>query len=159
MNTGGELLIGLAIAVGLVGVLVPVLPGLLLVWLAVGVWAVDLGGTTAWVTFALVTALFLAGTVVKYVVPGRRLRSVGVPWRSTAFGGALGLVGFFALPVVGLPIGFLLGVYLAELARLRDHEDAVRSTRQAAVAAGWSVVIELSAGLLMALSWLVAVLA
>jgi uncharacterized protein len=159
MSTGGELLVGVAIAVGLVGVLVPVLPGLALVWVAVGVWAVDLGSTAGWVTFALVTALFAVGTVVKYVVPGRRLRSAGVPWRSTALGGALGLVGFFVLPVIGLPIGFLLGVYLAELARLRDHDDAVRSTRHAAVAAGWSVAIELSAGLLMALSWLVVVLA
>ncbi len=159
MSTGGELLIGLAIAVGLIGVIVPLLPGLILVWAAILVWALDLRSPLGWVTLAVATVFLVAGTVVKYVVPGRRLRAAGVPWASTATGAALGLVGFFVLPVIGLPIGFVLGVYLAEWARLRSHEAATRSTRQAAKAAGWSVLIELVAGVAMALTWLVAVLA
>jgi uncharacterized protein YqgC (DUF456 family) len=159
VSTGGEVLVALVIGLGLVGVLVPVLPGLLLVWAAVGGWALSVRTTTGWLTFALVSALFIVGTVVKYAVPGRRLRRVGVPWSSTAVGGALGLVGFFVIPVLGLPIGFVLGVYLAEWSRLHSHELAVAATRQAAVAAGWSVLIELGAGLAMALSWLVVVLA
>ncbi|GAA0316713.1 DUF456 family protein [Kineococcus aurantiacus] len=31
-------------------------------------------------------------------------------------GAVLGVVGFFAVPVVGLPLGFVLGVFLGELA-------------------------------------------
>jgi uncharacterized protein YqgC (DUF456 family) len=159
MSGSGEVLVGLVIAVGLVGVLLPVLPGLVLVWGAVGVWALSVRTLTAWLVLAAATALFLGGTVVKYVVPGRRLRSSGVPWSSMAAGAALGFVGFFVLPVVGLPIGFVLGVYLAELARLGRHDRAARSTRQAVAAAGWSVLIELAAGVAIALVWLVAVLA
>jgi uncharacterized protein YqgC (DUF456 family) len=159
MSGSGEVLVGLVIAVGLVGVLLPVLPGLVLVWAAVGVWALSVRTLTGWLVLAVASALFVGGTVVKYVVPGRRLRSSGVPWSSMAAGAALGLVGFFVLPVVGLPIGFVLGVYLAELARLKSHDRAARSTRQAAAAAGWSVLIELAAGVAIALVWLVAVLA
>ncbi len=137
--------------------LLPVLPGLVLVWGAVGVWALTVRSPVAWLVLAGATALFVGGTVLKYVVPGRRLRRAGMPWSTMAAGAALGLVGFFVLPVVGLLIGFVLGVYLAELARLGSHERASRSTRQAAAAAGWSALIELSAGVAIGLLWLVAV--
>ena len=33
-------------------------------------------------------------------------------------GGVLGVVGFFVIPVIGLPLGFVLGVYLSELSRV-----------------------------------------
>nr|WP_284290737.1 DUF456 family protein [Angustibacter aerolatus] len=52
--------------------------------------------------------------MVKYVLPGRRLKDAGVPWWTTLAGVALGVVGFFVVPVVGLLLGFVLGVYLAE---------------------------------------------
>jgi uncharacterized protein len=159
VSGGGEVLVGAVIAVGLVGVLVPVLPGLALVWAAILVWALVEASTTGWLVLAVVTVLFATGTVVKYVVPGRRLRRAGVPWRSTALGVVLALVGFFVIPVVGLLLGFVVGVYVAERVRLGSPGAAQESTRQALVAAGWSVLIELTAGMAMALCWLVGVLA
>jgi uncharacterized protein YqgC (DUF456 family) len=158
MSAGGEVLVGMAIAIGLIGVLVPVLPGLLLVWAAILVWAFEVGGSAAWTVLALVTALFLAGTVVKYVVPGRRLRRAGVPWTSTAVGALLGLVGFFVIPVVGLVVGFVLGVYLAEWQRLHAPGPAWQATKHALAAAGWSALIELCAGMARAAFWLAGVL-
>jgi hypothetical protein len=58
--------------------------------------------------------------------------------------------------VVGLFLGFVLGVYLAELQRL-GGEDAWPSTKHALRAVGLSVLIELSAAMLAAGTWLVAV--
>jgi uncharacterized protein YqgC (DUF456 family) len=158
VSTGGEVLVGLVIAIGLVGVLVPVLPGLFLVWGAIAVWALAVSSPVGWTVLAATTALLVGGTVVKYVVPGRRLRQAGVPWGSTAAGAVLGLVGFFVLPVVGLLVGFVLGVYLAERHRLGAHALAWQSTRHALAAAGWSMLIELAAGVSMAICWLVGVL-
>ena len=43
-------------------------------------------------------------------------------------GALLGIVGFFVIPVVGLVIGFVVGVYLAEWYRLRDVARAWRAT-------------------------------
>src|SRR3954466_14947913 len=40
-------IVGLAIATGIVGVVVPVLPGSLLVWAAIAVWALAVGSATA----------------------------------------------------------------------------------------------------------------
>ena len=150
MSAGGEVLVALGIAIGLCGVLVPVLPGLALVWASILVWALAVGGSVAWTVLGVVTALFAAGTVVKYVVPGRRLRRAGVPWTSTAVGVALGLVGFFLIPVVGLVLGFVLGVYLAEWQRLNAPGAAWQSLKHALEAAGVSMLIEMSAGLAMA---------
>ncbi len=158
MSTGGEVLVGLVIAIGLVGVFIPVLPGLFLVWGAIAVWALADSSPVGWTVLAVATALLAGGTVVKYVVPGRRLRQAGVPWVSTATGVVLGLVGFFVIPVVGLLIGFVLGVYLAERHRLGVHALAWQSTRRALAAAGWSMLIELAAGVAMATCWLVGVL-
>jgi uncharacterized protein len=153
VDTWGSLVVALAIAVGLVGVVVPLLPGLLLVWGAVAVWAIVQGGIVAYVLLGVATALALAAQVVKYLVPGRRLQRAGVPSRSLLLGGLLGVVGFFVVPVLGLLLGFVLGIYLAERARLGAHDAAWTSTRHALTAVGLSVLLELAAALVIAIGW------
>jgi uncharacterized protein YqgC (DUF456 family) len=153
-----DLLVGLAVAVGLVGIVVPVLPGTLLVLAAILVWALEVGTSTGWVVLAVAVALLVVGAVVKYVVPGRRLRTAGVPTWTLVAGGLLGIVGFFVVPVVGLLLGFVLGVYLSEAHRL-GRGPARASTAAAVRAVGLSLLIELAAGLLAAAVWLVGVFA
>jgi uncharacterized protein len=147
-------LCGLAIAVGIAGIIVPALPGLAVCWLGVLVWAIFADrGWGKWVVFAIVTVLALAGIVIKYAWPGRNLKRTGVPNSSLIAGGLLGLVGFFVLPVVGLVVGFVVGVWLAERLRLGDSRLAWPSTRAALKAAGLAMLIELGAGLGIALAW------
>ena len=74
-----EILIVLAIAVGIAGIIVPVLPGTILVLGAILVWALEVGTTTAWAVFAVSAVLLVAGSVVKYLVPGRRLKDGRCP--------------------------------------------------------------------------------
>ena len=112
--SGVEVLVALGIAVGLVGVVVPVVPGALLVWAAILVWGIDVGTATGWGVVAAATALIAGGQVVKYTIPGKQLRASGVPNRSLVIGGLVAIVGFFVVPVVGLFIGFVLGVYASE---------------------------------------------
>jgi len=151
-----EVLVALAILVGLVGVLVPILPGLVLVLAAILVWAIDVGSGTAWTVFAVAALVLVVGTVVKYAVPGRRLKTSGIPSSTTWFGVGLGIVGFFVIPVVGLFIGFVLGVYAAERRRL-GATAAGPATRQALRAVGLSILIELTASLLAVATWVVGV--
>jgi uncharacterized protein len=146
------------VAVGLVGILVPVLPGSALVVGGILVWAWAEGGAAAWTVFAVATALVVVGTVVKYVVPGRRLQVVGIPASTQWAGVALGVVGFFVVPVVGLFLGFVLGVYLAELARVGTKE-AWPSTLHSLRAVGLSIVIEFAAALAATVVWVAGVVA
>jgi len=159
MSDLGVVVVALAIATGIVGVVVPVLPGALLVWAAIAVWALVDGSATAWAVLAVATLLIGGAQLVKLLVPGRRLRAAGVPRRSMIVGVVLAGVGFFLIPVVGFFIGFPLGVYLEERRRLGNHASAWNSTREAVRAMGLSIVIELSATVLAAGAWLAAVLA
>ena len=158
MSDLGLVVVGLAIATGIVGVVVPVLPGALLAWAAIAVWAIVDGSATGWAVLALATLVIGGAQVVKVLVPGRRLRDAGVPRRSMAAGVVVAVVGFFVIPVVGFFIGFPLGVYAEERRRLGRHASAWRSTQEALRAMGLSIVIELSATVLAAAAWLAAVL-
>jgi uncharacterized protein len=145
-----------AIVVGLVGIIVPLLPGLVLCWAGVLVWALFGGaGWGRWVVLAVATGFVVAGTVIKYLLPGRNLKRAGVPNRSLFVGGVLGVIGFFVVPVVGLVLGFVLGVWLAEEVRLHDGRAAWGSTKQALKATGLSMLIELAAGLGIAVTFAV----
>jgi uncharacterized protein YqgC (DUF456 family) len=158
-NTLVTVLCGVAIAVGILGVIVPVLPGLLLCWAGVLGWAIFAdGGVAKWLVLAVVTLLALGATLLKYAWPGRNLKRSGVPNMSLFAGGALGLVGFFFIPVVGLVIGFVLGVQLAEWRRLGDWRLAWPSTRHALKAAGLAMLIELAASLGIAFVWIIGLL-
>jgi len=158
VSAGAEVLVGLAILVGLVGIVVPILPGVLLIFAAIAVWAFVTGGTTAWIVLAVATAALLVTGIVKYTWPGKRLQQAGVPNRSLVIGGLLGIVGFFVVPVVGLFLGFLLGMYLSEAQRHRTHRDAWVATVAATKAVALSILVELLGGLVAASVWLGAVL-
>lgn len=149
-----ELLVGVAIIAGIAGIVVPVLPGSILILGAVLVWTIQDGSTTSWIIFSVVTLLLVAGAILKYAIPGRQLKTTGVPNRSVLLGALLGTIGFFVIPVVGLFVGFVAGIYLAELQRLGQPE-AWPSTKFALKAVGASILIELVAALLAASTWLV----
>ena len=73
VNDLGLVVVGLAIATGIVGVVVPVVPGGLLTWAAIAVWALAVSSATAWAVLAIATLVIGAAQVVKLLVPGRRL--------------------------------------------------------------------------------------
>lgn len=156
--SGTEVLVALAIAVGIAGIIVPVLPGTVLVMGAILVWAIQVGTTTGWVVFAVATVLLAGGSVVKFLVPGRRLKASGVPTRTLLVGALLAFIGFFVIPVIGMFIGFVLGVYVAERARVGGAR-AWPSTVGALKAVGVSILIELVAAFLAAVTWVAGVVA
>ncbi|HEY1117190.1 MAG TPA: DUF456 domain-containing protein [Acidimicrobiales bacterium] len=153
-----EVLVAVVIAVGLIGILVPILPGSVLVAAGILVWALVTGGTTAWVVFGVAAALIVVGAVVKYLIPGRQLQVAGIPASTQWIGVALGVVGFFVIPVVGLFLGFVVGVYLAELRRV-GADRAWPTTLHSLKAVGWSIVIELAFALLATWTWVAGVVA
>ena len=153
MSTGGIVLVALVIAVGVIGIIVPLLPGILLVYGAILVWAVVEHNVTAWVTLGVVTVLIGATTLIKYMWPARRMRAADVGTGTLLIGAVLGIIGFFVIPVVGLVIGFVLGVYLAELANRRDQRLAWTSTKHALKGVALSVGVELAGALLATVAW------
>ena len=146
---------GLLIVIGVVGVVLPGMPGLVVVWAGVLVWAIlSDGGPAKWTILGLATFLALLGMVAKYLLPHRSLRQTGVPTWSVLAGGVLAIVGFFLIPVVGLFLGFVVGIFLAEWVRLSRPELAWPSTKSALKAVGFSMLIELFFALIVAAVWI-----
>jgi uncharacterized protein YqgC (DUF456 family) len=158
VNNVATILVGVAIFVGIVGIIVPILPGAILSLAAILVWALEEQSATGWIVLSAAIVLIGASQVVKYVVPERKLRESGVPRRSMFVGVVLGIIGFFVIPVVGMFVGFPLGVYLSERQRLGAHAHAWTSTKHALRATGLSILIELIGASLAAAVWLAAVL-
>jgi uncharacterized protein len=146
--------IGLMMAVGLIGTLLPLLPGLPIIWAAALIYGLleDFSGTGA-IAFTLITVLAVAGIVAGFVLPHRRVAAKGAPASTVAAGVVLGIVGFFVIPVVGLVLGAVGGVLIAERARTGDWDTAWTTTKDLLVGFGIGVAVEFATGLAMILCW------
>lgn len=157
MNAWGYVAVVALMVVGLVGIVVPLLPGSSLVALGILIWAIFTGGNAWWV-FAGALAVMVLAWGVKYLVGGRTMAKAGVGKWSLVAGGIVGIVGFFVIPVIGLLIGFVGGTFVAEAIRLQDAKAGWRAALAATRAAGLLILIELAGALGAITIWLAAVL-
>lgn len=140
----------LVMLVGLAGTIIPVLPGLLLIWgAALGAWLIAGPGTVGWVSLVVISLLGILGTAAKLALPARSGRAGGVPTSTLVAGLAAAVVGFFVIPVVGFLLGGVAGLWLAEAARLGDQQAAGRSTASILRGYGIGIAIEIGAGVAM----------
>ena len=149
---------GAMITLGILGLIVPVLPGLVLCLAGVLLWAWEVSTTTSWVVFGCCVLVAAVGWVVQFLVPNRRLKAAGVPGFAKLAGLVGAVVGFFVIPYVGMFIGFPVGVFLAEQVRLRDAQRAWAATKAAVRAVVTSIGIELAAAVLVSWIWVAGVL-
>ncbi|MEU8934710.1 DUF456 domain-containing protein [Streptomyces sp. NPDC048409] len=157
MGAGEVLLVGLVLALGLCGVLVPGVPGSWLVWAGVLWWALYDPRPLAWAVLVGASVVLLLTQVVRWILPPRRLRASGATPRMGVYAGAGALLGFVLLPVVGAIPGFMAGIYLHERLRLGRRAEAVAALRTTMDAGGSGVLAELFGCLLVTAGWLAAV--
>lgn len=149
---------GLLIVVGIAGLVIPVLPGLALTVAGVLVWALERGDGTGWTVFGICLGVAALGWVTQYAIPSKRMKAAGVPTRTLLVGALCAVVGFFVIPVLGLFVGFVLGVYLMERLRMSDGAAAWAQTKVALKGVLLSIGIELCAALIVAATWVVGLL-
>jgi uncharacterized protein len=143
-----------AMALGLVGTVVPLVPGLPLIWLAALGYGLSEGfGPAGIVAMVVISGLLIAGVAIKYGLAHRSSRASGAPPGTVIFATALGFVGFFVIPVVGFIAGAVAGVLLAERIRLREWGAAWSSTKGVLRAFGIGTLIEVGAGIAMIATW------
>lgn len=145
--------------VGLVGLIVPVFPGLTVMWFAALVYALlqSAGGSMGWVDwllFAIITLLIIAGNIVDNLIIASKMRGHEIPWSSILLSYAAGLVvSLFATPLMGLlaaPLSLLLWEYL----RLRDRNLAFESAKVYMIGWGASFAARFGIGFLMIVLWM-----
>jgi hypothetical protein len=145
--------------VGLIGLLLPIFPGLTVMWLATLGYALFehfLGRMdwSDWLLFALITACMLIGNVVDNLLIAHHTREKKVPWSSIFLGFLAGIVAsVFFTPLIGL-LASPAALYAAEYLRLRQHQAALASTRAWLTGWGWSLVARLGIGVVMTGLWM-----
>lgn len=154
-----ETLILFALIVGLLGLIVPIFPGLVIMWLATLVYAIlqnAAGNMTGWkwFIFGILTLLMITGSIADNLIIARKMRDKYVPWSSILFAFAVSLVAsLFFTPLIGL-VAAPVGLFLAESRRLNDREAAVDSTKAYMIGWGWAFGARFLIGLVMIGFWM-----
>jgi uncharacterized protein YqgC (DUF456 family) len=149
-----------ALIVGLVGLIVPVFPGLVVMWLGTLVYAVlqnAAGNMTGWkwFLFGVITVLMISGSIVDNLIIAYKMRDKYIPWSSILFAFAAGIVAsLFFTPLIGL-VAAPVGLFLAESRRLKDHDAAVDSTKAYMIGWGWAFGVRFLIGLAMIGFWMI----
>lgn len=141
-------LLATALAViGVCGIVVPVLPGSITVAAGLLVWAI--WGSSPWGWLALIVggALVAAGATSSALLTKRTLDARQIPKWPMVVALIAGIVGTFIVPVVGLLVGFVLGLLVCEWVRVGDLTGAVRTSLAALRAIGLGMLIELACAL------------
>ena len=136
--------------VALFGSLTQFYPGNVFIVAGVGVWAYVAGGASWW-WFGAIAVIILASMVVKWVLPTRYMMREGVSNRTLLIGAIGGIIGFFLIPVVGLFIGFPIGVYLSET--VAGRQTAWPKTKIALKGVGATILIEVIATIVSLIMW------
>jgi len=148
-----------ALIVGLLGLIVPVFPGLVIMWLGTLVYAIlqnAAGNMTGWkwVIFGIITVLMIAGSIADNLIIAQKMRDKYIPWSSILFAFAASLIAsLFFTPLIGL-VAAPAGLFLAESRRLKDREAAVDSTKAYMIGWGWAFGARFLIGLVMIGFWM-----
>jgi len=141
---------------GLFGLIIPVVPGLVIIWVAaLGYGIAASFGTLGWIMFAIISLLMVAGSVIDNVLMGTQARQSGASWVSIAAALVFGIAGNFVLPVIGGLIAALLALFIAEWIRCKNWRESLKSVRGMAWGCGWAFVIRFIMGVVMIGLWLV----
>jgi len=142
--------------VGWFGLIIPVYPGLTIIWLAAVVFAVIQGvAWPGWLFLVLLTLLMIAGNLADNILIGARAKQTGASWGSILVGYLAGIAGTFLLPAVGGVLFTILGVFLMEMLRRKDWRLSWQVTRAMAFGIGWAVLVRMLLGGLMVILWII----
>jgi uncharacterized protein YqgC (DUF456 family) len=149
-----------ALVVGLLGLIVPVFPGLVIMWLGTLVYAIlqnAAGNMTGWkwFLFGVITILMITGSIVDNIIIARKMRDKYIPWSSILWAFAAGLVAsLFFTPLIGL-VAAPAGLFLAESSRLKNRDAAIDSTKAYMIGWGWAFGARFLIGLVMIGFWMI----
>lgn len=132
-------------AIGFIGAFIPILPGALLVWLAVLVYAVMTGFTV------IEPGLFITITFIALIAGTANIwlallgaKAGGAAPRSMAYGIGGIIIGFLIFNLLGAVVGYAVGILASEYREHRQWRLALRAGL--AGVAGWGISTLVEAG-------------
>lgn len=154
LNTSIIFLTQLILLVGLFGLIVPIFPGLVIMWLATLVYGIVTGfRTLGIVLFIIITLLMIAGSIADNLMMGAGARKGGASWLAVGVAILAGVVGTIIWPPIGGLIAAPLGIFLLELVRYREFKKAWSAFLGLATGWGLSFFVRFGIGVMMILLW------
>ena len=157
----GMILTGISLVVmllGLFGSIFPILPGLVIIWIAALGYGIFLGfDTLGWIMFTIITALMITGELAEHVLMGTLAHKEGAPMWVVLIVLVVAIAGNFVFPILGGVLAGLLALFGVEWLRSKDARKALISTRGLLVGFAWGFAARFSAGLAMIGSWCIGV--
>jgi uncharacterized protein YqgC (DUF456 family) len=148
------ILIQLAMLVGLFGLLIPIFPGITVIWAAALVYGLVFEfGTWGIGIFVVITLLMIAGLLADNVLMGAGARKGGASWLTIAVALLAGLVGTLLFPPFGGLIAIPVAIFLLEFIRSRNLHQTWLAMR--GLIAGWGLAFltRFGIGLIMIVMW------
>ncbi|MGB7873002.1 MAG: DUF456 domain-containing protein [Anaerolineales bacterium] len=136
----------LTMSFGLLGLIIPIFPGNVVMWLAALVYGLVFGfGRLGGIMFVIITLLMLVAVAADNVLMGAKAREKGASWGSIILALTAGIVGTMLLPPIGGLIAAPLVLYLMERQRLGNADEA--KTVVKALLTGWGLAFIVRFGL------------
>ena len=139
---------------GLFGLVIPIFPGNVVMWLAALVYGLVFGfGTLGAILFGLITLLMLIAVAADNLLMGAKAREKGAAWGSIILALISGVVGTIVLPPIGGLIAAPLVLYLMEMQRLGDADEARQVVKALLTGWGLAFVVRFGLGVVMFSLW------
>ena len=149
-----NIVILLTMLVGLLGLVIPIFPGLVIIWIGGLAYGLITGFEfPAWLIFSFLTVIMIVGSLLDNFVMGKQAHKQGASLLSIVLAIVFGIVGTFIIPIIGGFIGAILALFIAEWIRRKNWREAINATSGLAVGCGWAVVLRFGLGVVMIALW------
>lgn len=136
--------------IGLVGTIIPLLPGVLLVWLAVfGYWALTGFEALSDGSFVVISLIALVTGTADYWMAYLGAKTGGASREGLLWGIAGAVVGTILLPLLGTVIGYAAGVLYGEYQKWGDWDAAKKASIGGLAGWGIATAVQFIGGLFM----------
>ncbi len=149
-----NILTTLTMLFGLFGLVVPIFPGNVVMWVSALIYGLIFGfGRLGGILFAIISLLMLAAVLADNVLMGAKAREKGAAWISILLALVAGVVFTFIFPPIGGIIAAPLVLFLMEYLRLQDSEEATKVVKALLVGWGMAFVVRFGLGVVMMILW------
>jgi hypothetical protein len=151
--------LAVVMGIGLFGLMLYVIPGLTIIWLAILAYGIVSGfSPVTGILFAVITLLMIGGNLIDNLFMGAEAKKTGASWVSVIIALAAGIAGTFIWPPFGGLLFATLSILVVEWVRKRDLKEGAKSAGAIIRGCGFATIARLGIGVLMIGLWVAWVL-
>jgi hypothetical protein len=149
-----QIVVLVVMLLGLFSLLIVIIPGLTIIWLAALVYGLLTGfDLTSGLIFLGITLLMIFGNMVDQLLMGARAKKSGASWTGVVVSMLAALVFSILFPPFGGLVAALIALFTIETVRLKNWRQAGESTKEMAIGCASAVVARFGIGLVMIGLW------